>query len=120
MLYGIKCNKCPCRSKSALCDEPCGRLITFKPSKNNLIEARVEGCLASELVIIYAPSQTTVNLGCVVYQTHVMQEFLGPAWKLMSHYTHVNGKGSSPLFDISDPGGWLGCLFGLNYRVLEG
>ena len=39
--YDIKCNKCPSRSKSAPCNEPCGQLVTFKPSQNNLVSTNV-------------------------------------------------------------------------------
>ena len=42
VLYDIKCNKCPSpTSKSAPCDEPCGGLVRFKPSQNNLISTNV-------------------------------------------------------------------------------
>jgi hypothetical protein len=41
VLYDIKCNKCPSGSDSGLCEEPCGRLVMFIPSQNNLTYTNV-------------------------------------------------------------------------------
>ena len=41
VLYDIKCNKCPSRSTSAPCHEPCGELVMFKPSQNDLMYTNV-------------------------------------------------------------------------------
>ena len=64
--YDIKCNKCPYRSKSALCDEPCGRLITFKPAQNNLMSTHVtiEGLKADTeyLFVIYSKNENSQHI----------------------------------------------------------
>ncbi|XP_028413614.1 proto-oncogene tyrosine-protein kinase receptor Ret-like [Dendronephthya gigantea] len=36
VVYEIVCNKCPSSSYSALCEEPCGRSVTFIPSQTDL------------------------------------------------------------------------------------
>ena len=41
VLYDIKCNRCPPRTTTASCDEPCRRLVKFKPSQNNLMYTNV-------------------------------------------------------------------------------
>ncbi|CAB4005869.1 ephrin type-B receptor 1 isoform X4 [Paramuricea clavata] len=41
VMYDIKCNKCPSGSDSGPCVVPCGRLVMFKPSQNNLTRTSV-------------------------------------------------------------------------------
>lgn len=63
VLYDIKCNKCPSRSKSASCDEACGGLVKFKPSQNNLtytnvtIQGLEEG--TEYLIVIFSKNENS-------------------------------------------------------------
>ena len=64
--YDIKCNKCPSRSTSAPCDEPCGRLVKFKPSQNDLTYTNVTIQGLEEdteyLFVIYSKNENSENI----------------------------------------------------------
>ena len=56
--------------------------ITDSRDKANLLNSFL---VTSEFVVVYTPSQATVSLGSMAYQTHILEEFLDPTGKLIGH-----------------------------------
>ena len=66
VLYDIKCNKCPSRSTSGPCNQLCGRLVTFKPSQNNLMcrNVTIQGLQQDTeyLFVIYSKNENSLSI----------------------------------------------------------
>ena len=67
VLYDITCNKCPTRNDiDEPCKEPCGPLVAFKPSQNNLtdIYVRIQGLEKNTeyQFIIYSKNQNSLRI----------------------------------------------------------
>ena len=109
VLYDIKCNKCPYRSKSVSCNQPCGRLITFKPSQNNLMSTHVtiEGLEADTeyVFVIYSKNENSQHIN----MTH---------WARFEKKIKTEGRLLAMvgyLLTVYGPGGGSGCIQKVNH-----
>ena len=66
VLYDIKCNKCPSHGTSGPCNQLCGRLVTFKPSQNNLMcrNVTIQGLQQDTeyLFVIYSKNENSLSI----------------------------------------------------------
>lgn len=66
VLYNITCHKCPSRTASGPCNQLCGRLVTFKPSQNNLMyrNVTIQGLQQDTeyLFVIYSKNENSLRI----------------------------------------------------------
>jgi hypothetical protein len=72
VLYDVLCTKCPSGNASVPCKHPCGPLVTFKPSQNDLTHTHVtvEGLDENTeyQFVIYSKNQQSLRLNRIYWK----------------------------------------------------